>query len=242
MAIEIGRSVAYVSRSISNHTFPAEVLAEPTAEIAAAIVRVMPDDGKEHLVAVATDTKGKPLACAIVSSGTVDSCMLYPRDVYSWALTVPNVRFVGVAHNHPSGDVTPSDPDKKSSAALAVAGIMLGVDLLWSLVVTHASDAWAIVPPPSGKRAKPGDEDTGKAKPEDEGEEQQGEQEEQGEQGEGEEQDEQDEDMDGEERDGEAPGEETTQTVTQFGGGGGSTASTDDLKSALAGLLAKVKR
>jgi len=226
VAIEIDRSVAYVSRSESSHKFPAKIMAEPTAEIAAAIVAVMPDDGKEHLVTVATDTKGKPLACAIVSSGTVDSCMLYPRDVYSWALTVPNVRFVGVAHNHPSGDTTPSEPDKKASAALATAGSMLGVDLLWSLVVTHANDSWAVVPPPQGRTAKPGDEDTGKAKPE--------------EQGEGEQDGDGDEDMDGEEQDSEAPGN-GTQIVTQFGGGGGSTASTDDLKSALAGLFARVK-
>lgn len=129
-------------------------------EVATSIVKMMPHDGKEHLVAIATDAHGKPLAWQVVSSGTVDSVMLYPRDVFSFALTVPRVRFVGIAHNHPSGDVTPSQADKAGTANMAKAGAMLGIDLLWSLVVTHESADWSlIVPDGASYTGKPGDED-----------------------------------------------------------------------------------
>ena len=115
---------------------------EPTDLVAAAVRDVIPDDGQEHLVAVCMDAHGKPLGAAIVSSGTVDNCPLNPRDVFAYALGFVACRYVGVAHNHPSGDVTPSGPDATGSAALAFAGKIVGFDVLWSLVVTHAGDQW----------------------------------------------------------------------------------------------------
>lgn len=127
--------------------------------LAASLVRMMPHDGKEHLVAVATDAHGKPLAWQVVSSGTVDAVMLYPRDVFAFALTVPRVRFVGIAHNHPSGDVTPSGADVAGTGNMVKAGSMIGVDLLWSLVVTHESDKWSLIQPKGEYAGKPGDED-----------------------------------------------------------------------------------
>jgi hypothetical protein len=116
----------------------------------------IPEDGQEHLFVMALDVHGMPLARGLVSCGTVDSCPLYPRDVFSWALAVPRVRFVGVAHNHPSGDVTPSGGDKTGTAVLAKSGQMLGIDLAWSMVVTHENDQWQLVPlvktPDKGER------------------------------------------------------------------------------------------
>ena len=109
----------------------------------------MPDDGQEHLVAVAMDAHGVPLAYGRVATGSVDQCPLFARDVFAWALTVPCVRFVGVAHNHPSGDTTPSGPDGQGTALLAKVGQMLALDVVWSMVVTHEATPgaeWALVP------------------------------------------------------------------------------------------------
>lgn len=118
----------------------------PSAALATALCQSIPDDGKEHLVAVALDAHMKPLCWGHIATGSVDNVPLYPRDIYSWALTVPSVRFVGVAHNHPSGDVTPSSPDKSGTVIIARVGKELGIDLAWSLVVTHESEAWAEIP------------------------------------------------------------------------------------------------
>lgn len=117
----------------------------PSNEIARLIRQTIPNDGQEHVCVVAADAHCKPLAVGIVGTGTVDMCLLSPRDIFAWALTIPCARFVGIAHNHPSGDVTPSKPDSSGTAVVAVSGQMLGLDVLWSLVVTHISDAWAEV-------------------------------------------------------------------------------------------------
>jgi len=130
--------------------------------VAGLVKDAMPDDGQEHLVAVALDAHGVPLAYSRVATGSVDQCPLFARDVYAWALTVPCVRFVGVAHNHPSGHVEPSGPDVAGTAVLAKVGQMLGLDVVWSMVVTHTpgpdgSCPWALVAR-KGEAPKPGDE------------------------------------------------------------------------------------
>ena len=140
--------------------------------VAALVRETIPEDGQEHLFVLALDTHGKPLARSIVATGSVDQCPLFGRDVFAWALTVPRVRFVGVAHNHPSGDVTPSGPDSSGSSVLAKLGQMLGLDLAWSMVVTHESKDWALVPirksPQPGEREPYQPKDPDEDKPEDE--------------------------------------------------------------------------
>jgi hypothetical protein len=92
-----------------------------------------------------------------VATGSVDNCPLFARDVYAWALTIPRCRFVGIAHNHPSGDVTPSGPDVAGSALVAKGGAMLALELVWSMVVTHQGPQWALVPAAKGKSPQQGE-------------------------------------------------------------------------------------
>jgi len=187
---------------VNGHTaFDApEMALEASDDVAKLAVQVLPYDGQEHLFALAMDVHGVPLACARVATGSVDNCPLFARDLFAWGVTVPRARFLGVAHNHPSGDVTPSGPDASGTALLMKLGQMMGLDVVWSLVVTHKGPQWkAIVPkgqpkPKDGEREPyqpkdPDEEDEGKGEPKDKGEED-------GDEGEGEEDGEGDEDGD----------------------------------------------
>ena len=223
---------SYLTRTGEASTLFPENGREPSDSLAVAIVVQMPDDGKEHMVGVALDAHGKTLAYGLLSTGTVDSCMLYPRDLYQWALTIPCVRFVGVAHNHPSGDTTPSKPDIKATHTVAQSGAMLGIDLMWSLVVTHANSTWAIVP---GVKQKATGDDGGKTstvKGEDETE------------GEGEGEGDKDEGDDGE-NEGETNSDDKDKRV-EAGGNAISTTrldtTTDQLKTAIGNLLQRKGR
>jgi hypothetical protein len=120
---------------------------------AKALVECIPYDGVEHAAVVAYDAHVKPLAWEIVATGGVDMVPFHPREIYRWALTVPFCRYVGVAHNHPSGDVTPSLPDKRATAIAAGVGKAIGLDMLYSIVVTHESGEWADIP--LGERRQP---------------------------------------------------------------------------------------
>lgn len=89
---------------------------------------------RECGVLVALDTRHRVIATALVSVGTAATTFLAPREVFREALLL-GASAVVVAHNHPSGDPTPSADDERITRRLAQAGATLGVDLLDHLVV-----------------------------------------------------------------------------------------------------------
>lgn len=83
---------------------------------------------KEVFIAIFLDARNRVLASEILFTGTLTSSSVYPREVIIRALQV-NAAAMVVAHNHPSGDVTPSKSDvditKKLFFALKYVGITL---------------------------------------------------------------------------------------------------------------------
>jgi len=66
--------------------------------------------------------------------GTIDGASVYPREVVKRALTL-NAAAVIIAHNHPSGDATPSQADKKITIRLKDALALVDIRLLDHFVV-----------------------------------------------------------------------------------------------------------
>jgi DNA repair protein RadC len=149
---------AYTLTATPDAEGPIVTALEPSAEVAAICRKVAPDDGREHLVAFALDARGQIQGYQVVTSGTVDACMLYPRDVFAWAVQVPLVRYVGLAHNHPAGIVTPSGPDVKGTAMIGAAGQLMGLDVAWAMVFTHRSEDWAKIEAPKIRQPKGGED------------------------------------------------------------------------------------
>jgi DNA repair protein RadC len=89
---------------------------------------------REQCLLVALDVKHRLLALTTVSVGTVDHTFMAPREVFRDALA-RGASAIFLAHNHPSGDATPSADDRQVTRRLASAGTLLGIDLLDHLVV-----------------------------------------------------------------------------------------------------------
>jgi DNA repair protein RadC len=89
---------------------------------------------REHCLLVTLDVKHRLLGVHTVSVGTADHTFMAPRELYRDAL-LAGASAVFVAHNHPSGDPTPSADDRQVTRRLAQAGATLGVDLLDHLVI-----------------------------------------------------------------------------------------------------------
>jgi DNA repair protein RadC len=64
-----------------------------------------------------------------VTKGTLDSSLLHPREVFREAIR-HSASSIILAHNHPSGDPTPSNEDIQTTKRLHQAGQLLGIDLL----------------------------------------------------------------------------------------------------------------
>ena len=82
-------------------------------------------DGKHHLV-----------SCEEVSKGTLTCSLVHPREVYKGAI-LSSAGGLIVAHNHPSGDPSPSGEDRSVARRLYQAGELLGIPLLDSVIIGH---------------------------------------------------------------------------------------------------------
>lgn len=80
------------------------------------------------------DGKHQIVSCEEVSKGTTTGSLVHPREVYKAAILSSSSAII-VAHNHPSGDVTPSDEDRSITERLYQAGDILGIPLLDSLII-----------------------------------------------------------------------------------------------------------
>lgn len=89
---------------------------------------------RERCLLLALDTKHRCIALSTVSVGTVRNTFMAPREVFRDAL-LAGASAIVLAHNHPSGDATPSAEDRQITRRLAQSGAALGIDLLDHVVV-----------------------------------------------------------------------------------------------------------
>lgn len=93
----------------------------------------------ERFYVFTLNTKLKITGFNVVSIGNFNSAPVHPREVFTPAINTPGTACVIVAHNHPSGDCTPSQADVEVTERLKQAGDLLGVKLL-DHVIVNGSD------------------------------------------------------------------------------------------------------
>jgi len=91
---------------------------------------------KEHevFVAIYLDTQHQVIEVVEEFRGTVDCASVYPREIVKGALKY-NASAVIFAHNHPSGDATPSTADRRLTDRLKDALNLIDVRVLDHFVV-----------------------------------------------------------------------------------------------------------
>jgi len=95
---------------------------------------------REHFVGFYLNSRNQVLRREIISIGSLNASIVHPREVYHPAIAVSAASLI-LAHNHPSGDPTPSEEDLAITRRLVEAGRILGIDILDHVVV--AKDAYA---------------------------------------------------------------------------------------------------
>ena len=91
-------------------------------------------EAKEHFVILYLDARNR-LIVDHVSTGTLDSSLVHPREVFKNAILANAAQCI-IAHNHPSGDPEPSPQDIALTRQLADASKIIGINLLDHVVVT----------------------------------------------------------------------------------------------------------
>ena len=90
---------------------------------------------KEEFWAAFLDNQNRLISWERISTGTVNTTMIYPRELMEQALQRKASSLV-IVHNHPGGNLTPSSPDIEITRHIAKAGRILGIRLLDHLIIT----------------------------------------------------------------------------------------------------------
>jgi len=96
------------------------------------------ESDREHCVCVCLDSKNRPTSIERVSIGSLTSSIMHPREVFKSAI-ISNAHSVIIAHNHPSGDLTPSQEDINMTQRIIEAGRLLGIPLQDHIICTDKS-------------------------------------------------------------------------------------------------------
>lgn len=90
---------------------------------------------KEHFISFYLDSRNQEIKREIISIGILNANLVHPREVFEQAVKCSAYQII-VAHNHPSDDLTPSDPDIAITQRLIKAGEILGIELLDHVIVS----------------------------------------------------------------------------------------------------------
>jgi len=92
----------------------------------------------ETLQVLLLNTRHKLIRIEEISDGTLDMILVHPREVFKSAIAA-NAAAIVLAHNHPSGDPSPSEADIKVTRDLIRAGQLLKIEVLDHVIIGRAT-------------------------------------------------------------------------------------------------------
>lgn len=96
------------------------------------------DNKKEHFIVFYLDTRNQKIKREVISVGTLNANLVHPREVFEPAIYQTAAQIL-IAHNHPSGDIKPSDDDLAVTKRLLEAGKILGIEIIDHVIVSENS-------------------------------------------------------------------------------------------------------
>lgn len=89
---------------------------------------------EEHMIVLLLDTKNNIIAYFDIGKGSLNSCIVHPREFFSPAIRLKAASVVAI-HNHPSLETEPSHEDVVLTNRLVECGKILGINLIDSLII-----------------------------------------------------------------------------------------------------------
>lgn len=104
--------------------------------IAAGLFSEIAFEPVEKFAVAALDIRHRLLSVRVLFSGTATKTCAHPREIFRWLLQVGAVRCI-VAHNHPSGNPSPSAEDVRLTQLLLEAAKTVGIPVLDHLILAQ---------------------------------------------------------------------------------------------------------
>jgi DNA repair protein RadC len=90
---------------------------------------------QEQFFLIMLNTRHKVVSSVRLFVGSLDLHLIHPRDIFREAVK-NNAKFLILAHNHPSGDTTPSQQDLQTTKSIVELGMMMGIRVLDHLIIS----------------------------------------------------------------------------------------------------------
>jgi DNA repair protein RadC len=101
------------------------------------LVRGLGNEDRESFVTLHLDAQNHVTNIDRVAVGSLASVEVHPREVFKTAM-LGNAKSIILAHNHPSGNVAPSQQDIELTKRLKEVGVLMGIPVLDHVLVTSA--------------------------------------------------------------------------------------------------------
>ena len=105
--------------------------------IASYYFRELMKSGVEEFWVLALTSSKKVIKAEMLFLFSVDACLVHPRDIFRFACLNNASSFI-IAHNHPSGDCSPSPADISLTKRLVKAGKLLQLPVVDHLILTES--------------------------------------------------------------------------------------------------------
>lgn len=128
------KCVAELAARIARTRRAVKVNLNQPESVAGYYMETLRHESKEKLLLSMFDAKCSLLGDEVISIGTVKHSLVSPREVFLKALQYKAVHIV-LLHNHPSGDPTPSEADKRVTRRIAACGDMMDIALADHIVI-----------------------------------------------------------------------------------------------------------
>lgn len=102
------------------------------------LVKHLKDSDREQLLTICLDARNNVLSIETTAIGTLTANLVHPREVFKTAV-LQNAAGIIVAHNHPSGETTPSDDDINITKRLFEASKIMDIALLDHVIIGNGS-------------------------------------------------------------------------------------------------------
>jgi DNA repair protein RadC len=121
-------------RMISGHQTAVRTRIRDSMQVAEILMEEMMYEKRELFMTLNLNSKLQVESKSVISIGNLDSAPVHPREVFGPAIR-RGAAAVVVAHNHPSGDPSPSPQDIEVTERLISASKILGIRLIDHVIV-----------------------------------------------------------------------------------------------------------
>lgn len=119
-----------------NRINPFNSLIESPKDAGKFFSHILAEKDREVLGVIGLDAKNHINYFEAVHIGTMTQSLIHPREIFK-ASILTNSHSIILAHNHPSGDVTPSSADRRVTEKMIDAGILMGIEVIDHIIVSE---------------------------------------------------------------------------------------------------------